>query len=157
MSTVISQTEPLRVVLRSRHDAAREGIAAALYVMESADGTTAKIGALEVAANAAMRLRTVEAKHRGRIAEPAVFPLRIVLVAELAGLALGDPDPQREARWAHGEHLESAVRLVLARRLGSLSAWPEWINVEAPVTPDAWAAHVEAAWATVDDLGRSTP
>jgi hypothetical protein len=122
--------------------------------MESADGTTAKIGACEVAANAAMRLRAVEAKHRGR-AEPAVFPLRIVIVAELAGLVLPDDEPQPAAHWAEVEDLESALRLALARRLGArLSAWPEWLHLDTPVTADAWVAHVEAAWAEVDDLGQ---
>jgi hypothetical protein len=143
-----------RLVLRSRHvDASTEGAAAALYVMVAADGATAKVGALESAANADKRLRRVQAHHRGRNAEPVGFPLRLVLVAELEGLVLGDPGPIRDARWALVEHLESAMRLVLARRLGRLSGWPEWIHVDSALDADQWTAQVESAWAVVDDLG----
>jgi hypothetical protein len=146
-----------RLVLRSRHiGASADGVPAALYVMVAADGATAKVGALESAANADNRLRTVEAHHRGRNAEPAGFPLRLVVVAELEGLVLGEAGPTRDACWASVEHLESAMRLVLARHLGRLSGWPEWIHVDSALNADQWVAHVEAAWAVVDGLGHGT-
>jgi hypothetical protein len=55
---------------------------------------TAKVGACEVTANVTERLRRVASDHRGR-AEPTVFPLRIVLVAELVGLVLPAQEPER--------------------------------------------------------------
>lgn len=147
-----------RLVLRGQHALTTgvEGLPAALYVMACADGRTAKIGALESAVNADARLRRVEAKHRMQDREPASHSLRLVLVADLEGLVLGTyEDPAFEERWALVEHLESAMRLALARRVGHLARWADWIQVQQPLSAENWVAHVHQAWQQVDTLGRA--
>ena len=79
------------------------GPAAALYVMVTANGLAAKVGALEAAANAPKRLRAVEMKQRMRTPAPDGYPIRLAVVAELDGLVLGvyADDPTTFA--VHGE------------------------------------------------------
>lgn len=141
-----------------------EGPAPALYVMVMADGRAAKVGALESAANASARLHGVEQKQGARAPESG-YPMRLAVVGELVGLNLGryhwrdgvwvyDDREAFDQRWAEVEHLESAVRLVLARRLGRLSKWADWIHLDVPIASnDAWAAQFVTAWQEVDQLG----
>ena len=130
-----------------------EGRTPALYVMVTSDGLAAKVGALESSANAEKRLRRVDAAHRVR--EPASSPIRLAVVVELEDLPIaGDHDADSEERWAEVEHLESALRLVLARRLGRVSRWTDWIQLDRSLESDAWVAAVEAGWLEVCQLGR---
>ncbi len=88
------------------------------------------------------------------------LPIQLVVVAELDGLALGvhtDEPILWEERWAEVEHLEAAMRLVLARRLGQLARRTDWIHVDRPIDADEWNRHVDAAWAEVDALRGLTP
>lgn len=140
------------------------GSAPGLYVMVMADGPDAKVGALESVANASDRLRVVQRKQRVRAPSPNAYPMRLAVVGELVGLNLGgyekrdgvwvyDDKEGFEQRWAEVEHLESAVRLVLARRFGRLARWADWIHVERPTTDDEWEAQFLSAWQEVDQLG----
>ncbi len=134
--------------------------------MVSADGRFAKVGALESANNAANRLRGVERRHGSRHADPGAYPLRLVVVGEIDGLVLGryrwnedhwvygDGKVGFDQRWAEVEHLESAVRLSLARRVGRLAGWADWIRINGPpLTDEAWLSAVHAAWLEVDQIG----
>lgn len=76
------------------------------------------------------------------------------IVATLEGLVLGPYGDQFYERWAEVEHLESALRLVLARRLGRLAVWTDWIHIDKPVEEDQWSDLVQAAWGEVSRLGR---
>ena len=139
---------------------ARIGQPAALYVMVAAGGSAAKIGALERAENALDRAKAVDRKQRSRLDDEAqrtaYVPLRLAIVAELEGLVLGPYDtPEFDERWAEVEHVEAALRLGLARRLGNLSRWTDWIDLDEPVPDAAWRDHVEHAWRGVTALGRS--
>jgi hypothetical protein len=82
-------------------------------------------------------------------------PIRLAVVAELEGLVLGPPGDVFNERWAEVEHLEWALRLVLARRLGRLAGWSEWIHICHPLEPDEWPGQVRAAWREVSRLGRA--
>lgn len=146
-----------KLVLRSGWSARLgPGRLPALYVMVTADGHAAKVGALESAANAWARLRRVEAHHRKLVVGAAGYAMRLAVVAELADLAIGgDHDVESEERWAEVEHLESALRLVLARRLGRVARWTDWIHVDSALSNDEWARAVEEAWHDVDALGRA--
>lgn len=130
-----------------------EGRLPALYVMIVASGTSAKVGALEAATNAPVRLSRVQAAHRRR--EPnAGYPMRLAVVLELCDLPIaGDHDIESEERWAEVEHLESALRLVLARRLGRLARWTDWIHVQRPLTDAEWVGEIEKAWIEVRRVG----
>jgi hypothetical protein len=135
------------------------GETAALYVMVMAHGREAKIGAVEKVHRAEARLREVDAALMKKGREGECFPVGLALVAELEGLVVGPPgspgSPERVRyyeRWALVEHLESALRLVLARRLGHLSAATDWIHVEEPLTIARWVSEVEAAWTAVCSL-----
>jgi hypothetical protein len=142
-----------------------EGPAPALYIMVMAHGDAAKIGALEAAMNAPQRLLQVERKQRARTPEPSGYPMRLAIVGELVGLNLGcyewrdgcwvyEDRVGFDRRWAIVEHLESALRLALARRLGRLSSWPEWIEIDTPIKTDhEWEALFMDAWREVDGLG----
>ena len=56
--------------------------------------------------------------------------MRLAVVIEISDLAIaGDDDAESEERWAEVEHLESAVRFVLARLLGRVAQWTDWIHV----------------------------
>lgn len=133
-----------------------QGRAPALYVMAVADGSSAKVGALETADNALARLSRVQAAHRRR--EPtASFPMALAVVLEVVDLPIaGDRDADSEERWAELEHLESALRLVLARRLGRVARWTDWIHINEPISPDELATVVDEAWSEVCSLGRAT-
>jgi len=153
------------VLATGRFTAAVDAPPAALYLMVAAHGRLAKIGALESAANAADRLRTVERHQRIRDGDSSAYPLRVVVVGEIPGLVL---DPYRwtdyrwdyelgkeafDQRWAEVEHLESAVRLSLSRRVRRL-AWTDWIEVaRPPETDEAWLSAFLAAWREADELG----
>lgn len=130
-----------------------EGRVPALYVMVVADGTSAKVGALETASNALARLSRVQAAHRHR--EPtASFPMALAVVLEIADLPIkGDHDSDSEERWAELEHLESALRLVLARRLGRVARWTDWIHIDESMSLGQWVGSVEQAWSEVCSLG----
>lgn len=132
---------------------------AALYVMVAADGFSAKVGALEKARNAEQRLHDVAKDHPTRKPAPApeCFPIRLAVVATLQGLVLGPYGDQFYERWAQVEHLEWALRLVLARRLGRLAGWTDWIHIDKPVEDDQWSDIVEDAWQEVSRLGRADP
>lgn len=148
-----------------RYESDAGGDPPALYVMVMHDGGAAKVGALESARNAAARLRRVEQKQRQRLPDTAAYPMRLAAVGEIAGLNLGqyrgtdgrwvyDDRDAFDRRWAEVEHLESAIRLVLARRLGRLSQWPDWITVERPLGSDeSWVEEFRSAWEEVDRLG----
>ena len=156
-------TEPIKMVPIRLEDERRrptaEGTAAALYVMVTADGCDVKVGALEKAARAERRLREVAKHHLTRIPTPPPedAPMRLAVVAELDGLVLGPPGDVFYERWAEVEHLESAMRLVLARRLGRLARWSDWIHLDQPIDDGQWVDHVEAAWLEVSRLGRDGP
>lgn len=50
------------------------------------------------------------------------------------------------------EHLESALRLSLARRLGRVARWADWIELDPPLADDAaWLDAVHAAWTEADN------
>ena len=146
-----------------------EGPPAALYVMVAAHGRLAKVGALESAANVEARRQSIERHQRTRDDDASAYPLSVVAVGEVKGLVVGryrwvdghwdyhGGQQGFDQRWADVEHLESAVRLCLARRLGRLSRWPDWIELDKPIGSDeAWLESFEAAWAEVDRLGSST-
>ncbi len=155
----MSVPEPVpveRITLACPNVEAAAGETAALYVMVMAHGREAKIGAVEKAQRATERLHEVDAALMKRGREAACFPIGLALVAELDGLVVGPPgNPQSTQRvtyyerWALVEHLESALRLVLARRLGSLSAATDWIHLERSMTTADWVEEVEAAWTAV--------
>jgi hypothetical protein len=155
----MSVPEPVpveRITLPCPNVEAVAGETAALYVMVMAHGREAKIGAVEKAQRAAERLREVDAALVKRGREAACFPVGLAVVAELDGLVVGPPaDPQSTQRiryyerWALVEHLESALRLAFARRLGSLSAATNWIHLDRPLTIGEWVEEVEAAWTAV--------
>ena len=47
------------------------------------------------------------------------------------------------------------MRLSLARRVGRLARWTDWIEVDqSPMTDAAWLSAFHAAWLEVDQLGR---
>lgn len=156
-----------RVVLpTTRFTPAVSGPAAALYVMVSADARFAKVGALESAGNAVTRVRSVERHHRARHGDPGAYPLRLVVVGEIDGLVVGryhwcdgrwvydDGKEGFDQRWAEVEHLESAVRLSLARRVGGLAGWADWIRVDRPpLSDEAWLSEFHAAWLEADHIG----
>ena len=145
-----NQTEVQRVVLEPDGQwTVGAGPSSALYVMVTADGTAAKVGACEPCDRAEGRLREVERKQRTRVEALATYPIRLAIVAELRGLAV-DGDEM----WSITTHLEGAVRFVLARRLGRLAAWPDWIHVDQPLTAASWHSEFLAAWAEVARLGR---
>lgn len=125
----------------------------ALYVMVVADGTTAKIGALEAASNAPARLVQVQRAHSRR--EPqASYPMRLAVVLEICDLPMGrERDLDSEERWAEVEHLESALRLVLSRRLGRLARWPDWIHVQRPLADAQSVEQIQDAWIEVGRIG----
>jgi hypothetical protein len=142
--------------LRSRRFTATADRAAALYVMVTADGRHAKVGFVEAEDHAPARLRAVQHDQMKKkaIAEEG-FPLSFGVVAVVDGLVLGSPKHDPEVylqRIAEVEHLESALRLVLARRLGSFRGWPEWIVTDKPVDAERWVTEVKNAWAKVDEL-----
>lgn len=128
------------------------GPSSALYLMVTADGRAAKVGACERVDRAEGRLREVERKQRTRSEDEANYPIRLAIVAELNGLAVDGDDG--EELWSVTTHLESAVRFVLARRLGHLSAWPVWVHVDRPLDADEWLPTFMAAWTEVAALGR---
>jgi hypothetical protein len=145
-----------RITLACPDVEAVAGEPAALYVMVMAHGREAKIGALEKARRAERRLREVDATLVKRGREAGCFPVGLALIAELDGLVVGPPgspgSPERThyyERWALVEHLESALRVTLARRLGRLSAATDWIHVEQPLTIAGWITEVKDAWTTV--------
>lgn len=132
-----------------------DGRAPALYVMTMANGVSAKVGALEAARNAGTRLSDVQRDHRRREPEGS-FPLSLVVVLEIVDLPIaGDHDVDSEERWAELEHLESALRLVLARRHGRLARWTDWIHLDTPMSTDQWVTSVREAWEEVCSLGRT--
>ena len=60
-----------------------------------------------------------------------------------------------DRRWAEVEHIETTLRLVLARRLGRLSPWTDWIYLDPPIVDDNWWREViVAAWEEVDGHGQ---
>lgn len=128
------------------------GPASGLYVMVAANGLSAKIGAVERVDRAEGRLREVERKQRTRVEDASTFPMRLAVVMELDGLFVNGADGHN--MWAITTHLESAMRFVLARRVGRLAAWPDWIHVDSPLTFSDWLTAVEAAWIEVTALGR---
>jgi hypothetical protein len=131
---------------------AATGPESAVYVMVSGNGTLAKVGALEKAENAWQRLGQVRSKQRSRGQDDDV---RLVFVAELRGLRLGGhADDAWLARWEELAHNEAALRLALARRLGRLHGWPDWICVDEPLSDAGWHAEVRTAW---DDVQRREP
>ena len=132
-----------------------DGRLPAVYVMVLADGQGAKVGALEAAANAPVRLKRVQEAHRRR--EPgAAYPMRLVVVLEIADLAIsGDHDVDSEERWAEVEHLEAALRLSLARRVGRLARWADWIHVDRALDDTEWVGVVQTAWTEVTKIGRN--
>lgn len=126
----------------------------ALYVMVLASGRAAKVGALEAATNAPERLRRVEADHRRRDPDAAGYPMRLAVIIEISDLPIaGDHDAESEERWAEVEHLESALRLVLARRLGRVARWTDWIHMHHKLTESGWEREVQEAWCEVRNLG----
>jgi hypothetical protein len=150
--------ELVTIPLHDQHRLATgAGPAAALYVMVTASGRDAKIGALEKAINAKSRLGQVNKKHPTQTPTPPPEKahIRLTVVAELQGLVLGPPGKGFYERWAEVEHLESAMRLVLARRLGTLAAWTDWIHLKHPIDDEQWPGHVEDAWSEVCRLGRA--
>jgi len=121
--------------------------------MVVAGGMSAKVGALEVATNASARLLRVQAAHRRREPE-AGYPMRLAVVLEICDLPMGvDHDLDWEERWAEVEHLESALRLVLSRRLGRLARWTDWIYVQRPLTDAQWVEQIVDAWTEVGRIG----
>jgi hypothetical protein len=159
----------LRVVLPTcRFTPALDGPSAALYVIVAAHGRLAKVGALESADNVQRRLRRVERDHRTRDDDPEAHPLRVVLVGEIEGLVVGGyrwvddgwvydgGKAGFDQRWAEVEHLESAVRLGVARRVGRVARWADWIEVDRPsMTDTAWLSAFQSSWLEVDQLGGS--
>lgn len=147
-------TDVQRVVLDpNRQWPIGTGPSSALYVMVTADGTAAKIGACERVDRAEGRLREVEKKQRTRTEDLAAYPIRLAIVAELKGLAVDGEDG--DEMWSITTHLESAVRLVLARRLGRLAAWSDWIHVDQPLSAELWHSEFLSAWTEVAALGAS--
>ena len=131
-----------------------EGRRPALYVMILAHGGSAKIGALESTLNATIRLGRVQAAHRRRDADDSCYPMRLAVVIEIEDLPIaGDHDADSEERWAEVEHLESALRLVLARRLGRLARWTDWIHIETAIDDAEWPRLIDEAWDDVVALG----
>jgi hypothetical protein len=128
---------------------------AVLYVMVTADGSKAKIGACYHAGNTLTRRRDVEKKLRSALPDEPLYPLMLAVVAEIRGLALGDyDDPQWDERWAEVEHLESATRLAVARRVGRLSRFVDYVEVDADRSPGSWADVLDEAWTEASRLGR---
>jgi hypothetical protein len=81
--------------------------------------------------------------------------MTLAVVLEVSDLPIaGDHDVDSEERWAELEHLETALRLALARRLGSIARWTDWIHLAQPLSSDRWPVEVESAWADVSRLGR---
>lgn len=81
--------------------------------------------------------------------------MKLAVVLEISDLPIsGDHDADSEERWAEVEHLESALRLTLARRLGNVARWTDWIHLARPVEDDTWETTIEAAWSEVVALGR---
>lgn len=122
-------------------------------MMVAANGLSAKVGALERVDRAEGRLREVERKHRTRVEDLSNFPMRLAVVIELDGLFVNGADG--DEMWAITTHLESAMRFVLARRVGRLAAWADWIHVDVPLSFSEWLSAVEAAWADVEVLGQT--
>jgi len=86
------------------------------------------------------------------------------VIAEVEGLVLPTAGPKgsqeqllRDEAWEFVCHLGAALRLVLALRLGRLSAGAEWIHLDQPVSPDQWVLYVESAWEAVLALVDQTP
>lgn len=129
-----------------------DGPPAALYVMVTADGRAAKVGALEQARNAEARLRAVEKRHRGHVPDPACYPMALAVVMELEGIDVSGPDG--EEAWHRTTLLEGMLRYVLARRLGRLAEWADWMHVDRQ-PKDGWLAEVERAWDELRPLGAS--
>lgn len=131
------------------------GPSSALYVMVTADGTAAKVGACERVDRVEGRLREVEKKQRTRIEDPAAYPIRLVIVAELKGLVVSGEDGWE--MWSITTHLETAMRLVIARRLGHLSGWADWLHLEQQLDAAELRSAFLAAWTEVAALGRDIP
>ena len=110
---------------------AQAGPASGLYVMVASNGLSAKVGAVERVDRALGRLREVERKQRTRVDDPSTCPLHLAVVMELEGLFVNGADG--DEMWAIATHLESALRFALARRLGRLAAWPDWIHIDEPI------------------------
>ena len=130
----------------------------ALYVMVAEGGRVAKVGACERLANIDRRLGEVTAKLQRNTGDPTAR-MRIVVKVALEGLAMRTGDdyhPQWTDIRAEVESLESAVRLALARRLGRLHGWTDFIHLDRDVEMDEWPGLVRAAWTDVQALGSST-
>ena len=128
-----------------------DGASSALYVMVMADGIAAKVGALERADNAVLRLQAVERKQRIRHPDEAAYPMRLAVVAELDGLDVSGPDA--DEAWSRTTHFETLMRFVLARRLGRMAAWPDWIWLDRTPKDDDWVSEMTTAWAEILRLG----
>lgn len=149
----IGEAATVRIVVRGFGGGlASEGPPSALYVMVTADGRVAKVGALEQGANAGARLKAVEKRQRGRVPDPSCYPLALAVVMELEGIDVSGPDG--EEAWHRTTLLEGMLRYVLARRLGRLAEWADWMHVDRqPV--DGWVAEVERACDELRPLGAS--
>ena len=126
------------------------GPPSALYVMVTADGRAAKVGALEQAVNAEARLKAVEKRHRGRVPDLACYPMVLAVVMELEGIGVSGPDG--EEAWHRTTLLEGMLRYVLARRLGRLAEWTDWMHVDRQ-PKDGWVAEAQRAWYELRPLG----
>ncbi len=81
--------------------------------------------------------------------------MTLAVVLEITDLPIaGDHDADSEERWAEVEHLEAALRLTLARRLGRVARWTDWIHLHRPLSVEGWISEVERAWVEVSELGR---
>lgn len=129
-----------------------EGPVAALYVMAADQGSVAKIGALEKAFNAPQRLRDVERGQRKRDHGSAGYPLALQVIAELDGLDVSGADA--DEAWSRTVHYETVMRFVIARRVGRLHLWPDWIHVDRKPDQGDWVAEVREAWTETLSIGR---
>ncbi|MCU1352585.1 MAG: hypothetical protein JWM05_1794 [Acidimicrobiales bacterium] len=144
--------EPVRIVLSGGGAGlATQGPVAALYVMEAANGGVAKIGALERSRNAEQRVRDVQRGQRKRETDPAAYPIRLAVIAELDGLDVTGPDA--DEAWSRTVHYETLMRFVIARRVGRLHAWPDWIYIDRHPDQNDWAAEFRGAWSEVLSIG----
>ncbi|MEM9714570.1 MAG: hypothetical protein AAGA17_20275 [Actinomycetota bacterium] len=118
---------------------------AVIYAMVTADGSKVKIGACEHGGNALRRRTAVERTLRSKFDDESLYPLELAVVSEIEGLALGDDrDEAWDERWKEVEHLESAMRLAVARRVGRLSRLVDYVEVER--VPISWSETMDAAW-----------
>jgi hypothetical protein len=120
--------------------------------MVTADQLLAKVGALESVANAESRLLGVGKKQRDRSMDLVCYPIRLAVIAELEDVVLPH-DSGYDERWAKVEHVESAVRLALARQVGRLHRWTDWVHVERPIKLQQWTELVQRTWLDVERIG----